>query len=93
MNVKDMATDQDDADGPDLSIFSFGDDEEEEGGGSGPTASLKAPETTAAVQKRHRQEEQRLRTEAKAKLRDIPKGDRAAKQAAEDELERALEEM
>jgi len=97
--VDDMADD-----GPDMSLFDFGDSDEEDAkpkskkaapSASSPTAAgaAESSDDAKAILKRHRQEEQQIRTDAKAKVRGIPKGDRAAKQAADDELEAALEEM
>jgi len=71
-------------DGPDLSCFDFGDDDGE------PEAKQETREQTL---KKHRQEEQQLRTEAKAKKHSIAKADRAARAAADAELEAALREM
>eukprot|EP00966_Prymnesium_polylepis_P282828 6535048-Prymnesium_polylepis.1 len=72
-----------DDDGPDLSCFDFGDDSD---GG-------KAEESREVVLKRHRQEEQQLRTEAKARKHAIHKADKAARAEADAALEAALEEM
>ena len=72
--------------GPDLSCFNFGDD-------SGDEEAAPAEETAAQMAKRHRQEEQALRTEAKAKVRGIAKGDRAGRAAADAELEAALAQL
>mmetsp|Transcript_11898 Transcript_11898/g.20066 ORF Transcript_11898/g.20066 Transcript_11898/m.20066 type:complete len:307 (+) Transcript_11898:61-981(+) len=76
-------------DGPDLSCFNF--DDNDEGGEETPTGTL--PQDIEVLMKRHRQEEQRLRTDAKAKKHSIPKGDRAARMAAEADFEAALLEM
>ena len=97
-----MPSDGSDNDGPDLALFDFGDDSDDGASSAAaakpkkktpPAAAAAGAESAAAMGKRHRQEEQQLRTEAKAKLREIPKGDRAAKQAADDALETALAEM
>jgi len=81
-----------DDDGPDLSMFDFGDDDDSGAASKKPVVPA-GEESSAAMQKRHRKEEQQLRTEAKAKQRDIPKGDRATRQAAEEELEASLQAM
>jgi hypothetical protein len=92
-------------DGPDLSCFDFGSGSED--GEAEPPSSAKAAASTdsaaagtgsaaadvKALTKRHRQEEQRLRTEAKEKKFSLSKADRAARAAADDELERLLAEM
>ena len=52
-----------------------------------------APASLGDLQKAHRQEEQQLRTEAKARKHAIPKADRAARADADAELDRALAEM
>ena len=75
-----------DGEGPDLSCFDFGDN-------SGDDEAAPAEETAAQMAKRHRQEEQALRTEAKAKVRGIAKGDRAGRAAADAELEAALAQL
>lgn len=74
--------------GPDLSCFSFADDSDDDGKAAAPPKPA-----DPAVLKRHRQEEQQLRTEAKAKRNDIPKGDKKARAAAEAELEASLAAM
>ena len=71
-------------DGPDLSGFDFGDDSDD---------GAKAGESQEAILKRHRQEEQQLRTEAKARKHAIHKADKAARAEADAALEAALEEM
>ena len=81
-----MASDDGDG-GPDMSLFDFGDSDDEK---QSKTSVSNDPK---AILKRHRQEEQSIRTDAKAKLREIPRGDRAAKQAVDEELEKALEDM
>ena len=83
-------------DGPDLSCFNFGSDSESEGKES--ASSSKAGSTSSApdlkkMLKSHRQEEQRLRTVAKEKKFSIPKTDRAARAAADEELEALLADM
>ena len=72
-------------DGPDLSCFNFGDDSDDGGD--------KTDESQEVILKRHRQEEQQLRTEAKAKKHAIHKADKAARAEADAALEAALEEM
>lgn len=71
-----------DDDGPDLSCFNFGDDSEDD-----------AKEGREEMLKRHRQEEQQLRTEAKARKHAIHKADKAARAEADAALETALEDM
>lgn len=72
-------------DGPDLSCFDFGDSDE----GVADTAE----ETRDQTVKRHRQEEQVLRTAAKERRNTIPKGDRAGRAAEESALESELQHM
>lgn len=88
------------ADGPDLSCFDFGSDSEDGEARALSSAKRAAgtdPATGAADVKKliksHRQEEQKLRTEAKEKKFSLPKADRAARAAIDDELERLLSEM
>ena len=76
----------DDDDGVDLGFELEGDDDD---GDANATATI----DKAAITKRHRQEEQQLRAEAKQKIFGIPKGDKAARQAAEEERDAALEAM
>ena len=61
------------------------------GGASGCASG--APTSLGDLQKAHRQEEQQLRTEAKARKHAIPKADRAARADADAELDRALADM
>mmetsp|Transcript_20244 Transcript_20244/g.34459 ORF Transcript_20244/g.34459 Transcript_20244/m.34459 type:complete len:306 (+) Transcript_20244:82-999(+) len=72
----------DDDDGPDLSCFNFGADEGED-----------EKEDRGTMLKRHRIEEQTIRTEAKARIHAIPKGDRPKRDAAEAARESELAEM
>jgi hypothetical protein len=88
------------ADGPDLSCFDFcsgSEDGEARASSSAKGAVGGDPATGAAdikkLIKSHRQEEQKLRTEAKEKKFSLPKTDRAARAAVDDELERLLAEM
>lgn len=93
-----------DNDGPDLSCFDFGDSDDEAGAGEQKQPQKQkqkqpqqkqpqAQQDSAQLLKAHRQEEQRLRTEAKAKKHAIPKGDRAARDKADAELEEVLRQM
>lgn len=50
-------------------------------------------EDAAAMLKRHRQEEQQLRADAKQRIFAVPKSDKAARQAAEAERDAALQAM
>lgn len=70
-------------DGVDLSCFDFVNSDEE----APPTESL------AQMTKRHRQEEQAIRTEAKARKHAIHKSDKSARASADAQLEASLEEM
>lgn len=90
MNIFVAATMGDD--GPDMSLFDFS-SSDDEGKPKAKDKDAAQSSDSKAILKRHRQEEQQIRTEAKAKVRSIPKGDREAKQKADEELEKALAEM
>ena len=70
----------DDDDGPDLSCFDFADSGDEQ-------------ESREDLLKRHKEEVQQLRAEAKARKKAIDKADKAARAACEDEFTEALQEM
>ena len=67
-------------DGPDLSCFDFASSGDEQ-------------ETREDVLKKHREEEEQLRAEAKAKKKAIDKSDKPARRACEAELAEALEQL
>lgn len=67
-------------DGPDLSCFDFANSGDEE-------------ESREDVLKKHREEEEQLRAEAKAKKKAIDKSDKPARRACEAELAEALEQL
>ena len=67
-------------DGPDLSCFDFASSGDEQ-------------ETREDVLKKHREEEEQLRAEAKAKKKAIDKSDKPARRACEAELAEVLEQL
>ena len=80
----------DGGDGPDLSIFDFGSGSDSDDVAAAPAApAAKVPAKASSVGaadlkqllKAHRQEEQRLRTEAKEKKFALPKADRIGREA------------